>query len=134
MRFLLAMYGARLNEVSIDTLRYYCFAKSTRLNEAVKLSTFPPTSSAARPHLYRVYYQVQVLLGNALNPADWGWIMRNYILEPIPTLLPPAPDTARCNFLQLRQRLWTKLWLQENWLALFSSVWLLSWLVLSQCT
>jgi len=72
IRFLLAMYGAPSNEELLDTFRYYCFARSTRLNKAVKLSTLPPTSSAAQQHLYRVCYQVQTWLGNKLNPEDWG--------------------------------------------------------------
>jgi len=92
IRFLLAMYGAPSNEESLDTFRYYCFARSTRLNKAVKLSTLPPTSSAAQQHLYRVYYQVQTWLCNKLNPEDWGWIMVKNILEPIKTLMSPAPD------------------------------------------
>lgn len=59
VRFRLAIYGAPPNEVSIDTFRYNCLAQSVRLNKAVKLSTLPPTTSAAQQHLYQVYYQVQ---------------------------------------------------------------------------
>ena len=40
-------------------------------------------------------------LGNQLNPEDWGWKLINNILEPIQTLLPPAPEkllnTIFCN-------------------------------------
>lgn len=51
--------------------------------------------------MYRVYYQVQTWLGNELNPEDWGWKLIDNTLEPIKTLLPPAPEkllnTIFCN-------------------------------------
>lgn len=51
--------------------------------------------------MYRVYYQVQTWLGNQLNPEDWGWKLIDNTLEPIKTLLPPAPEkllnTIFCN-------------------------------------
>lgn len=98
--FLLAIYGAPKTEKSIDNYRYLQFAKSTRLNVPVKLSSLPPTAAAAQ-HLLRVYYQVQTWLGKNLDPQQWGWIVRNNFLEPITTLLPPAPDvllnTIFCN-------------------------------------
>ena len=101
MRFLLAMYGAPQSETSIDDYRYISFARSTRLNRPVKLSSLPPTRAAAQQHLNRVYYQVQVWLGNNLQPEQWGWVFKNNKLEPITTLLPPAPDelinTIFCN-------------------------------------
>lgn len=31
-------------------------------------------------------------LGNTLNPEQWGWAMNDNILEPVTTLLPPAPE------------------------------------------
>lgn len=92
IRFLLAMYKARVKEVSIDNHRYLTFAKLTQLKKPLELSSLPPTSSAARQHLYRVYYQVQVWFGNELNPLDWGCTLQDQILEPVKTLLPPAPD------------------------------------------
>lgn len=42
--------------------------------------------------MFRVYYQVQTWQGNELNPEDWGWKLINNTLEPIRTLLPPAPE------------------------------------------
>ncbi|CAG4961221.1 unnamed protein product [Colias eurytheme] len=66
------------------------------------LSCLPPTSVAAHQHFFRVYYQVQVWLGyDQLDPTDWGWKLVNNILEPVQTLLPPAPEkllnTIFCN-------------------------------------
>lgn len=67
----------------------------------VQLSCLPPTSASACQHLYRVYYQVQLWLGNELNLEDWGWKFIDNTLELIKTLLPPAPEkllnTIFCN-------------------------------------
>lgn len=67
----------------------------------MQLACLPPTSAAAQQHLFRVYYQVQVWLGNKMNPEDWGWKLVDNALEPIHTLLPPAPEkllnTIFCN-------------------------------------
>ncbi|GFY41262.1 uncharacterized protein TNIN_343811 [Trichonephila inaurata madagascariensis] len=72
-----------------------------KLNKPVQLSNLPPTNAAAHQHINRVYYQVQIWLGNDLDPQKWGWILRNEFLEPITTVLSPAPDellnTIFCN-------------------------------------
>jgi len=72
IRFLLAMYRAPKKIDSIDKYRYLSFIKNTRSNKSVKLPCLSPTFSTAYQHLYRVNYQVQVWLGNELNPEDWG--------------------------------------------------------------
>lgn len=40
-------------------------------------------------------------MGKDLEPQEWGWILQNETLEPITTLLPPAPEellnTIFCN-------------------------------------
>ena len=85
----------------IITYQYLSFAKSTTFNTAVKLQSLPPTTAAAQQHLYHVYYQIQTWLGKDIDPQQWGWILNNNILEPVTTLLPPAPDsilnTIFCN-------------------------------------
>ncbi|KAF0737721.1 Uncharacterized protein FWK35_00023697 [Aphis craccivora] len=86
----IAMYGAPKHEDSIDNYRFLTFAKLTRNNKPVKLSSLPPTTNAAQQHLLRVYYQLQVWLGNTLNPEQWGWAMNDNILEPVTALLTPA--------------------------------------------
>lgn len=86
---------------SLDHLRYMHYVKSTKLNKPVQLSNIPPTSAAAHQHFQRVYYQVQTWLGHDLEPQVWGWSMQNDFLEPIMTILPPAPEnllnTIFCN-------------------------------------
>ncbi|GBN93114.1 hypothetical protein AVEN_72877-1 [Araneus ventricosus] len=99
--FLLAMYGTPKKIDSIDKCRYLSFMKNTRNNKRVQLPCLPPTSAAAYQHLCRVYYQVQVWLGNELDPENWEWVLKDNSLEPIQTLLPPAPEkplnTIFCN-------------------------------------
>lgn len=77
------------------------FFKNTRNKKQVQLACLPPTSVAAHQHLFRVYYQVQTWLGYQLDPSDWGWKLVDNALEPIQTLLPPAPEkllnTIFCN-------------------------------------
>ncbi|PZC75227.1 hypothetical protein B5X24_HaOG206534 [Helicoverpa armigera] len=101
IRFLLAVYGAPKKITCINKYRYLTFVKHTRKNKQVQLSCLPPTSESAIQHLNRVYYQVQTWLGNQLNPEDWGWKLIHNTLEPIKTLLPPAPEkllnTIFCN-------------------------------------
>lgn len=98
---LLAVYNAPKSVKSLDHLRYMHYVKSTKLNKPVQLSNIPPTSAAAHQHFKRVYYQVQTWLGHDLEPQVWGWAMRNDFLEPIMTILPPAPEdllnTIFCN-------------------------------------
>ncbi|KAK7491791.1 hypothetical protein BaRGS_00017047 [Batillaria attramentaria] len=56
----------------------------------------PPTSSAARYHSYRVYFQVQEWANLAekgeLLPENWGWELRENQLLPVTMDLPPAPE------------------------------------------
>ena len=95
------VYGAPKKINCINKYRYLTFVKNTRNKKQVQLSCLPPTSASAHQHLYRVYYQVQTWLGNQLNPEDWGWKLTDNTLEPIQTILPPAPDkllnTIFCN-------------------------------------
>lgn len=101
IRFLLSMYGAPKKTTCLDKHRYACFVKNTKNEKQVQIACLPPTSIAAHQHLFRVYYQVQVWLGYQLDPTDWGWKLVNNILEPVQTLLPPAPEkllnTIFCN-------------------------------------
>lgn len=101
VRIFLALYNAPKSEDNLDYFRYTQFIKLTKLNKPVQLSTLPPTSVAARQHINRVYYQIQTWLGKNLEPQEWGWKLENEILEPITTLLPPAPaellNTIFCN-------------------------------------
>ncbi|GBP51845.1 hypothetical protein EVAR_88550_1 [Eumeta japonica] len=91
VRILLALYNAPKSEDNIDHFRYTQFIKLTKLNKPIQLSTLPPTRVPAHQHINRIYYQIQTWLGKDLEPQEWGWMLENEILEPIRTLLPPAP-------------------------------------------
>jgi hypothetical protein len=95
------VYGAPKKLTCVDKFRYLSFVKNTRNKKRVQLACLPPISASAQQHLFRVYYQVQVWLGNKLDPEDWGWKLVDNTVEPIPTLLPPAPEkllnTIFCN-------------------------------------
>ncbi|GBM62028.1 hypothetical protein AVEN_220955-1 [Araneus ventricosus] len=97
------MFGAPQKKIdSIDKYRYLSFVKNTRNSKRVPLSCLPPTCATAHKHLCRVYYQVQVWLGNELDPENWGWVLKDNGLEPFQTLLPSAPEkltnTIFCQF------------------------------------
>ena len=57
------------------------FQKST-LKEIFKLELLPPTDGAAKQHAMRVFYQIQLWLGNELNAEQWGWIVKSNGLQP----------------------------------------------------
>lgn len=101
VRILLSIYNAPKPVDNIDHLRYVQFIKSTKLNKPVPLCSLPPTNAAVHQHINRVYYQVQTWLGNDLDPQQWGWVLQNKVLNPITTILPPAPEellnTIFCN-------------------------------------
>lgn len=65
--------------------------KSRKLNKPVQLSNIPSTNAAAHQQFNRVYYQVPTWLGHDLEPQEWGWTIRNELLEFITTILAPAP-------------------------------------------
>ena len=69
---LLSMYGSC--EENLNILRYKRFCEKVATNTVcVEPKKLPPTSSAAKYHLFRVYYQVQQWMGNSeLDPCDWG--------------------------------------------------------------
>lgn len=94
-KFLLHLYGGS-DCGSLDEYRYKMYAKKVAkmsLNSKFDLAALPPTSSAAHQHAKRVYYQVQLWLGNdKLAPTSWGWKDEANQLYPILTNLNFAPD------------------------------------------
>lgn len=92
MEFVYYLQCTELQKILLTSIAYLSFIKNIRSNKSVKLPCFPQTSSACYQHLYRVYYQVQVWLGNELNPKDWGWVFKDNSLEPIQSLLLLAPE------------------------------------------
>ena len=63
-KVILALYGAPKKIISLDDLRYRRFLQASKrsLQSQVNMASLPPTSSAAREHSYRVYYQLQLWL------------------------------------------------------------------------
>lgn len=94
--FLLHLYGAT-QSASLDKARHVLYMKQvTRrslTSEGFKLESLPPTSAAAKYHSYRAYYTIQQWLGNdAVVATDWGWQLRDGMLQPIGTDRAVAPD------------------------------------------
>lgn len=87
----LSMYGAKDDNTSLDEYRYAIFQKSLK-KKVAKLEALPPTSASALQHSLRAYHQIQQWRGNRLKPEDWGWQRDGKDLQPVRTLLPPAPD------------------------------------------
>ena len=93
-KILSLMYGEK-NHSNLNRIRKNKFEQSViKSMKTVVIQKLPPTNNAAKYHSYRVYYQVQVWLGNAsLHEAtDWGWQLVNGNLHPIKMDKPPAPD------------------------------------------
>lgn len=87
----LALYGAPAHETSLNAFRYTWFQRSARKIK-YDVASFPPTKSSAAQHCFRVYHQIQLWLGNNLDPKEWGWTTVSSALEPIRSLDPAAPD------------------------------------------
>lgn len=88
---------------SINNLRLHKFvSKVASATSCVQVYSLPPTSDATVYHIFRVYLQTQIWIGNnTLNPCDWGWENVNGNLQPIKTVLQPAPEellkVVRCS-------------------------------------
>lgn len=92
--FILKWYGSHKSE-NLNELRYYKYCHTTarqNLFQNFELATLPPTSEAAELHIKRVYLQVQLWMGNELNPEDWGWIKKDGALQPQKNLKEIAPE------------------------------------------
>jgi len=102
---LLSLYKARPNE-DLTKLRHRIFLEkvsSSNTTAFVKPERLPPTEAAASFHSQRVRLQVSRWKGEPadLDPADWGWVLRDHKYSPVMTHLLPAPQTllsvVRCN-------------------------------------
>lgn len=90
----LMVYGAKkIRNLSLDSYRFDQFKKSLQKQKS-RLELLPPTSEAAAQHSSRAFYQIQIWLGNKKNPEQWGWKKINGSLQPITTLLAPAPESV----------------------------------------
>lgn len=87
-----AMYGNKLNSISLNKLRFLLYKKKCLKSTTFKLESLPPTIAAAKEHIFRVYLQVQQWLGNELSATDWGWQKSNVGLRPMYTTDTIIPD------------------------------------------
>ena len=79
----------------MDLIRLTKFEQSViKSKKTVPIHKLPPTTSAAKYHSFRAYYQVQVWLGNeTLHKAtDWGWELVKGNLHPKKMDKLPAPE------------------------------------------
>ena len=90
---LMCLYKGNHRE-DLNSLRYKRFCeKAATSTSHVQPQSLPPTSSAAKYHSLRVYYQIQDWkgFGDKIRPEEWEWIkMKEFV--PIQTDLAPAPQ------------------------------------------
>ena len=89
------IYDEKATHFNLDLIRLSKFEQSViKSMKTVPIHKLPPTTSAARYHSFRVYYQVQVWLGNeSLHKAtDWGWKLVKGNLYPKKMDKLPAPE------------------------------------------
>ncbi|KAE9525653.1 hypothetical protein AGLY_014180, partial [Aphis glycines] len=106
------MQGSGIKEVlsliyapnSLDKmLNGHAYARAVRAHTLLHLtlSTIISKELVIDDEMNDYLNKIQVWLGNELNPEDWGWVFKDNGLEPVQTLLPPAPEkllnTIFCN-------------------------------------
>lgn len=97
MEAVVSLYNGKTNE-TLNKLRYRKFVEKTQRGlSTVTCKALPPTEAAARFHCLRVFYTIQMWLEHKLNPLNFGWILRNGILRPVTTNMPPAPVDVLSN-------------------------------------
>ena len=62
------------------------------------MKNLPPTENAGIEYLKRVYFQVQLWLGNDDLPEKWGWEYTNDFLTLINMTQAPAPESILMKF------------------------------------
>lgn len=91
-KIILKLYGINDDDMDMGNIRYRRFvALSAQSHAEIRLSSLPPTTSALILHAKRVYYQMQLWLGNNLQPQEWGWKRLNAMMVPIMTTDDAAP-------------------------------------------
>lgn len=74
-RFLVSLYG-ETSIISLDELRfkkYNAITARQNLSTNFNLAALPPTTDAAKFHIFRIYNQIQEWLGYSPDPLEWGW-------------------------------------------------------------
>ena len=98
------LYNCDNTEKTSQKLRHeYLLSKVITAKSFVKSEYLPPTSSSAKYHSHRTYFQVQDWISDdtVLNPEEWGWKKKNGELFPITNDQNAAPASImkvmRCN-------------------------------------
>ena len=78
----------KLNEARETQFHRKCSIKSTKRD--VNLASLVPSEASVCLYLDIAYFQIQDWQGNALEPTDYGWEVKNGLLEPRPTRQDPV--------------------------------------------
>ena len=79
----------KLNEAREIQFHKKCSNKSAK--RGVNLASLVPSEDSVCLHLDTAYFQIQDWQDNALEPTDYGWEIKDGLLEPIPMQQDPAP-------------------------------------------
>lgn len=94
-RIFIIMYGGKKPD-SLNCLRHAKFMEmATTSKSALDPQKLPPTERAGYYHSLRVHLQIMLwrdLIGNDLDPQQWGWKLEGNKLVPLMTDLTPAPE------------------------------------------
>eukprot|EP00745_Piridium_sociabile_P030469 TRINITY_DN50548_c0_g2_i3.p1 TRINITY_DN50548_c0_g2~~TRINITY_DN50548_c0_g2_i3.p1 ORF type:complete len:545 (+),score=119.14 TRINITY_DN50548_c0_g2_i3:414-2048(+) len=103
---LTVLYGGKDTD-SLDKLRHVRYMQKIATSVvSLHPKKLPPTSSAAKFHSMRTYFQVQEWLHLSqdschLEPQDWGWEVQNGVMFPVLNDIDVAPEAllhvVRCN-------------------------------------
>ena len=79
---------------TLDELRYSQYTRKLGTSKKVlSPKMLGPTSDAASLHVMRVYYQIQTWKGRTdLQLSEWGWIVKNNFVLPVPMTKAPGPS------------------------------------------
>lgn len=91
IKLFLTIYNAPKHITSLDEFRYQLFSRAVTKKRAANLASLPPTEDAASQHILRSYLQTQLWLNNNLNPQEWGWKLKEYLV-PVMMTKEPAPQ------------------------------------------
>ena len=90
----------KLNEAREIQFHKKCSSKPTK--RGVNLASLAPSEDSVCLHLNRAYFQIQDWQGNVLEPTDYGWEIKDGLLEPIPMQQDPAPvcliEVTQCKY------------------------------------
>jgi len=102
---LVYLYGEKEMTPLTDCERQNFATRLAKNSTTVEVHSLPPTTDAAKYHLFRVHCQVQGWMGNCVDPEKWDWCLRKGQLEPKTMNSPVVPDSllklVRCQCKQL---------------------------------